>query len=641
MSSFSAPPRRPRLVAQNRKLRHLQGLSLRNLCFESLQAADDASLSSLSPLSPNSKLEALPETRSQSSASSPDRHGTTRIDKGRTPTRRRSSLSWSYENPASRQRKLEELIDSSVADVFFSLHVAGDPEPVYVSEVRERSANFDFRFFTLAELDPWASRACVVTIRVWFRRASRDRNRNRHEQEAVWAFLLEQVVDLRELNFIGTLVDRRFPPNALVFHLDDGLYSLDFATRAAEPRQAPASVTSSYNALMKLAHLEAAIRDAVETRQRITEQINAILAESPVDATEAAAEEAALADKYVASQRRTNRLVEKRRDDLRESLRSRRAAIVQGREAQARAEEDIANNTEVLESSRQLAAQTARQIRGQRRRICAELSEIFPLTAIDDAPPLSFRICNLPLPNSTYDAAIARTLGEDALSAALGLAALLVRNLQFYLSHPLLYPLQAHGSRSCVRDDISHVPGNKQARREFPLHLPRGGSTTGQWRFEYAWFLLNKNVETLCASQGLKVVDIRHTLPNLKYLLYVCSAGTDEVPERTKGGVRGLWLGRLNGRLPEVTVSAAVPSTVPSATPAVLSAVPFATLVPADAESSSSAAGSRRASLDDADAPTKTNGRLARWGGRADGGTLLDESFTLRTKGLRENIAGI
>jgi hypothetical protein len=43
-------------------------------------------------------------------------------------------------SPKARQKKLEEQIDASVADVFFSLHVQGEEEPVYISEVGERSA---------------------------------------------------------------------------------------------------------------------------------------------------------------------------------------------------------------------------------------------------------------------------------------------------------------------------------------------------------------------------------------------------------------------------------------------------------------------------------------------------------------------
>ena len=46
------------------------------------------------------------------------------------------------------------------------------------------------------------------------------------------------------------------------------------------------------------------------------------------------------------------------------------------------------------------------------------------------------------------------------------------------------------------------------------------------------------------AKVGLRMLDIRHTLPNLKYLLYVLTAGTGELPARKAGGVRGL-VGRV------------------------------------------------------------------------------------------------
>lgn len=45
------------------------------------------------------------------------------------------------------------------------------------------------------------------------------------------------------------------------------------------------------------------------------------------------------------------------------------------------------------------------------------------------------------------------------------------------------------------------------------------------------------------ARQGLKMLDVRHTLPNLKYLLYFLTAGVKEVPGRKEGGVRGLVRG--------------------------------------------------------------------------------------------------
>jgi UV radiation resistance-associated gene protein len=159
--------------------------------------------------------------------------------------------------------------------------------------------------------------------------------------------------------------------------------------------------------------------------------------------------------------------------------------------------------------------------------------------------PLAFQICGMPLPNTTYGPLLDKSSGgraEDTLSAALGFVAVLVNSLQTYLGVALPYRITAYGSRSSVRDDISKsIP---DAQREFPLYMPRGG-LNAQYRFDYAWFLLNKDIETLCYAQGLKVVDIRHTLPNLQYLLYVCSAGTEELPERKKGGVRGLWQGHI------------------------------------------------------------------------------------------------
>lgn len=366
---------------------------------------------------------------------------------------------------------------------------------------------------------------------------------------------------------------------------------------------------------MKLANLEISIQDAIETRRVILQQINNLVEQTPTSTADMAVEQVSLADKYLASQRRVNRQAERRRDELRESLKSRRLAISQGREAQVKAEQDIAADREKLSLSAQRTVQMDVDIRGQRRRICSELSEVFPITPIPNAPPLSFEICGVNLPNSVYDHTTARTLSEDSLSAGLGLVALVTRHLQFYLSHPLPYNIVHYGSRSYIQDEISHLDDKSVGGREFPLFLPRGGSTSGQWRFEYGWFLLNKDIEALCSSQGLRVVDIRHTLANLKYLLYVCSAGSDEMPERKKGGVRGLWAGRIKGRLPPG-------------------------LVDGDGSSASS---SRPGSADSEATNTTQRGdtlKKSAWQERMPVSFDDGASFSFRTKGLRENVAG-
>ncbi|WZH41942.1 UV radiation resistance associated p63 [Fusarium acuminatum] len=561
MSSL-AEPRRPRLLAQNRKLRHLHGIWLRNLSFAptSLRTADDADLATSS-----SKLPVLRESNQlhPSKSSESLRKDSKRPDL-RPQQKRRTSLSLAHINPLARQKKLETLLEESAGDVFYSLHVDGNDDPVYISEVRER-----------------------------------------------------------------TLMDRNFPPNALIFHLEDGVYSFDFPNKISEPKQAPPTTTSSYNALMKLANLESSIEDAIETQQRLMEEINHMLDDSPVDRSGTAQEAVVMAEKFVAAQRRSNNITQKKRDDLRESIKARREAIVKGRELQTQAETDMANNKEKLIASEELLEQTQQQIRGQRRRICSDLTDIFPITPIPNAPPLSFQICNIPLPNSTYDASTAKHISEDVLSAGLGFVALLAKHLQFYLSYPLPYPLDWFGSRSYARDGISLLSEKTASRREFPLYLPRGGSTAGQWRFEYAWFLLNKNIEALCSSQGLRVVDIRHTLPNIKYLLYVCSAGSDQVPERKKGGVRGLWAGRIKGRMS--TMSAQLDGDSGSLTESRRGSM--------DSEVNQQSDALRAALLksnghnkDDAHIESLEDVVALPFG---EG----DTKFTLRTKGLRENVS--
>lgn len=136
MSSL-AEPRRPRLLAQNRKLRHLHGIWLRNLSFAptSLRTADDADLATSW-----SKLPVLRESNQlhPSKSSESLRKDSKRPDL-RPQQKRRTSLSLAHINPLARQKKLETLLEESAGDVFYSLHVDGNDDPVYVSEVRERA----------------------------------------------------------------------------------------------------------------------------------------------------------------------------------------------------------------------------------------------------------------------------------------------------------------------------------------------------------------------------------------------------------------------------------------------------------------------------------------------------------------------
>lgn len=135
MSTLSEP-RRPRLLPQNRKLRHLRGIWLRNLSFAptSLRTADDADLAT-------SKLQVVKESSQlhPSRSSESLRKGNARPDALRPVQKRRTSLSLAHANLVARQKNLETLYEEAVGDVFYSLHVDADAEPVYISEVRERA----------------------------------------------------------------------------------------------------------------------------------------------------------------------------------------------------------------------------------------------------------------------------------------------------------------------------------------------------------------------------------------------------------------------------------------------------------------------------------------------------------------------
>ncbi|KAI1081845.1 putative UV radiation resistance protein [Whalleya microplaca] len=601
------------MLPQNRRLRHLQGIHLRNLSFTRPQgrASDDLDADLLSNKS--APLHEDPPQLHQL------HHAHSSESLRPRPDSRRRSTTLANISPVTQQKQLEYSIESRAADVFFSLHCDGEGEPVYISETGERSMHFNFRFFDLSEAGPSVTRQSQFTVKIWAKR------------RASWSLLLTEEVDLRHLNYLGSLRNHQFPPNCLIFHLLDGVYCFELSGKRPEPKQGPELPTSSYNALMKLSNLDNSIQDALATREALTAQINTILERTPTNAVPQAQESALLASKYVSSQKRALRTAQARRADLKASIEARHTAIREGRAAQAKAAEDVEHARSKLPASQALLASTRDGIRGQRRRVCEDLAHIFAIAPVPSGAPLSFSICGLALPNTDYDPTSSSST-EDSLSAALGYVAQLTHALQFYLAVPLPYPLRPLGSRSSVRDDISMLP---DAQREFPLFL-RGGATA-QYRFDYAWFLLNKDIEALCVAAGLKVVDIRHTLPNLKYLLYVCSAGTDEVPERKRGGVRGLWAGRMKGKVGGGGGSID--------------------------DGASSAGGSRRGSTDsEAAAGGKQREQLSRalkgengFGGDLHGGvgpaaTVARERspiglpfddgarLTLRTKGLREDV---
>ncbi|KAL8847438.1 MAG: hypothetical protein Q9221_007507 [Calogaya cf. arnoldii] len=539
---------RPWLLPSNRKIRHLEGISLRNLTIsrpsaqvQKSKAADDEALPT-SLVTPTKAL-ALREKKLEHSRSSNDLRtpptsrkildsgngdekpltdpGNVRPMKGKM--RRRSTWNWTNAPPQVRQRKLEDVASSRLADTWFSLHCQGMNEPVYVSEMVEKAMNFDFRFFDLNIYGPWITRRDQLTIKFWARSGSQ------REYDLVLELELE--------NFHHPL-----PQNCVLLHLSDGIYTsftdlpLDepvLADTAARKIAQSAQSTSTFDELMRLSNLDDCIQDALATREKITSQINSILEKQKEDRdlvqSAAQAQESWTSSKRaVSTAQKQIRAAQSRRSGLQASLRARRDAIRSGTLAQEKSQSHLVSARLNMADDVTLHKDTRSGVTGQIRRVCEDLLRIYPVEPTRNKT-LAFTIHGLPLPNATSP-----SLDAATTAAALGHVAHVTHLLSLYLAIHLPYPITACGSSSTIYDPIS-VSLQSEAARTFPLSAK--GAVT--YRFEYGVFLLNSDIELLMSRKGIKIVDLRHTLPNLKYLLTVLTSGRGEAPER-KGGRSGL-----------------------------------------------------------------------------------------------------
>ncbi|KAL8685750.1 MAG: hypothetical protein Q9218_007563 [Villophora microphyllina] len=550
---------RPWLLPSNRKLRHLEGITLRNLSLsqpsttKQSKTTDDESLPST--LKTPTKLLALREKKLEYSRSSSDLHRTPKserqsvdndglgvLDNGSKSSRpqignrrRRSTLNWANAPPQVRQKKLEDVAGARLADTWFSLHCEGIPEPIYVSEVVEKAMNFNFRFFDLSTYGPWVTRRDQLTIKFW---AQTEDTKHYH-------LVLELQVHLRSLQFIGKSLESFYhplPQNCVLLHLSDGIYTsftdlpLDepvLVTTAGPKNGQSAQPTSTFDELMRLSNLDNCIQDAIATREKLTAQINSLLEKQKEDrqliqAAAQAQDSLTTTKRAVSTAQKQVKSAQARRSELRASLQARRDAIRVGAEAQEKSQLQLGSARNGYTEKKQSHHETQSDVKGQIRRIGEDLFQIYPVEPIPKKP-LAFTIRDLPLPNATSPSSDPATT-----AAALGCVAHATHLLSLYTSASLPYPITANGSSSTVYDPIS-TPLQSEGSRTFPLY-PKGAAA---YRFEYGVFLLNTDIELLMSKQGIRIVDLRHTLPNLKYLLTVLTSGKGEFPGR-KGGKSGL-----------------------------------------------------------------------------------------------------
>ncbi|SMR47365.1 unnamed protein product [Zymoseptoria tritici ST99CH_3D1] len=598
--SFSRAER-PWLLPYNHKLRNLLSLSLRNLSLDPKLATrsrgktiDDDALPQT--LNSPAKLVALREQqtighsrsstdlRADSAHASPEgsevfeeaEHNasisgarqkqrpksmavtspTKRPELGRT--KRRSTMEWATATPQKRQQRLEAVTRGRMADVFFSLHVDGIAEPVYVSETVEKTMNPTFRSIDWSLCGPAITRSHRLVLRLWVQGSKADD----------WLQLVQLAIELGGLQYLGKNldhVDRSLPRNSIILHFTDGVYTTkgaslsDFIPATAHFELAQSStqrptLSSSFDALLRLSKLDDSIQDALAARDQLARDLEDILRTNKAALTErdqvAEAEDRLKTIDF--AKRTVQKQLEKARkqsEERRVSLETRRSLMTSDAAARQSKWQDVNEAKPELPAWKEHNSALESTIQSQRRRICEDLQKCYPIQPVP-GKTLAFSIRELHLPNSEK----LDSEPPEVVSAALGHIAHTLQLMAFYLSQSLPYPVMPRGSTSTVYDPVSilksNTTSNSRAAEDKLRLYPLFSKGVPRFRYEYGVFLLNENIRVLLENTfGLKVLDIRQTLPNLKYLLYVATAGEGELPGRKMGGIRGLTRPRVHERV--------------------------------------------------------------------------------------------
>ncbi|KAF9348014.1 hypothetical protein BGX34_002753 [Mortierella sp. NVP85] len=266
----------------------------------------------------------------------------------------------------------------------------------------------------------------------------------------------------------------------------------------------------TYDAVMKLNNLHECIADTRHSRDEIKQNLEAGLNKenAPMIMHKRRGEWTERlwhVQQRVTHEIKVHEAEKKKAIALRRDLDRRRQALAESQERGQTQAMYLEENMLKLAKNKESLYNVLQEYSTKRTELIATLFTIFPITESEGDPNL-LKICNVPLPNSVYTG-----MDEESISIALGHACNLIVMLAHYLSVPLRYPLTPMGSRAFVLDPVSRLVGPK----EFPL-FGKGQDTQ---RFEYGVFLLNKNIEQLLNSQGLQFMDLRQTLPNLRYLM--------------------------------------------------------------------------------------------------------------------------
>ncbi|XP_057376336.1 UV radiation resistance-associated gene protein-like [Daphnia carinata] len=427
---------------------------------------------------------------------------------------------------------------------YYTLHITTMSAPFYTSE-HQSGESIDWNDVDTRKFPESIVNSCPgVVVRVW---AKQDSDSSTPELITVWAVYFNGLV------YLGSQPPKEailFANNALIFGMNWGFFTAGNSLKSQlvfppiqEPQENSCSKSYTVASMCRIHRMQRAIYKEGTESERLKLEIQSVqsnpsryrnktirsipsLTASPADLLALqqlrAKRQVALAKVSMLQQERNRQL--KSLEQLKETLKNLRVdnhtKALHLKEKHFHLQMDKDRLSELVKSLASTEEQDTRlkhQLIARRRQLFLELIEIFPIVQVK---PGVYSINDVILPNSDCFVGC----DDTQLSVALGHVTHLVQMLSVFLQVPNRYPVAVFSSRSRIADHVSQRDAD--AQKEFPLFAK------GKDRlfFEYAVYLLNKDVAQLRWLCGLTTTDLAATLPNLHSLLQhlVTSCPTDE-----------------------------------------------------------------------------------------------------------------
>lgn len=425
---------------------------------------------------------------------------------------------------AAQDEKISWLIHVRIYDKESSLSSAS---MIFKSEVIKFCSNPSWMGFCLEKT--MMSNSSILHLELWMQKSASEKA----ERALVWSWNLLRLRYIAEKLYHGEIT---FAPNALILHISGSFYSFaeTFST------DTPHGNCPLYNLdEEKVSYNVFSIRRMVISQKSIAvskgKSSNCI---SECESLMTAGDASTLIYRNVEGLKTNIKMLKfllKREtlmlkcevtqlEKLEHEMEQRRDALDRDKKFYISQRDQYDEIVEKSNASRLKTIILNKQLSARRIEVLSELAYIFPI--IPYTPPSgvrlssksqkssstykSFMICSIHLPDA--ESLVPK---EDAKYAVgMGYVSQMLHMISFFLVIPLRYPLLLHGSQSSVIDNI--IDKIQDRDRIFPLYVK---SNKERFLFEYAVYLLNKDIAQIRFLLNIPTPDLRPTLVNMKSLL--------------------------------------------------------------------------------------------------------------------------